>query len=156
MVQPNRMRTSEITTIQTGQDWPRQIGRFAVVGLVATLTHVGVALLAKYLCDLSPLNANLAGFTVAVGVSFQGHLRVTFRVQNPRWRHLYRFVVVSLASLAISSLITAACTRNGGDMKLAMAMVALIVPATSFLAARLWAFAALAVTAPDPQNGISP
>ena len=128
--------------------WPRpvwlgQLGRFAIVGLAATLTHVAVA--------LSPLQANLAGFIVAVALSFQGHLRVTFQVKAPQQYHLYRFVVLSLASLAISSLITAVGTRNGGDMRLVMAFVALIVPVASFFIARLWAFAIPGVTVPAPQ-----
>ncbi|WP_237272742.1 GtrA family protein [Sulfitobacter sp. M220] len=136
--------------------WPRpvwlgQLGRFAIVGLAATLTHVAVALLTTYQFALSPLQANLAGFIVAVALSFQGHLRVTFQVKAPQQYHLYRFVVLSLASLAISSLITAVGTRNGGDMRLVMAFVALIVPVASFFIARLWAFAIPGVTVPAPQ-----
>lgn len=125
--------------------WLDQLARFAVVGVIATLTHVAVALLATYQFALPPLQANLAGFIVAVGVSFQGHLRVTFRVRNPQRYHLYRFMVLSVTSLAISSLITAIGTRNGGDMWLAMVLVALIVPLSSFFVARLWAFAIPAV-----------
>nr|WP_309501327.1 GtrA family protein [uncultured Roseovarius sp.] len=131
------------------------MGRFAIVGGAATLTHVAVALLATYLFALPPLQANLAGFTIAFGVSFKGHLRVTFQVKDPQRYHLYRFAVLSLASLAISSLITAVGTRNGGDMRLVMAFVALIVPVASFFFARLWAFAVPAITVPDPQYGAS-
>ena len=134
--------------------WPRvawlgQLARFAVVGVAATITHVAVALLATYQFAIPPLQANLAGFIVAVGVSFQGHLRVTFRVENPQRYHLYRFLVLSVMSLAISSLITAIGVLNGADMRLVMVFVALIVPLSSFFIARLWAFAipAIVVTA---------
>ena len=126
--------------------WLGQLGRFAIVGMAATLIHVAVALLTTYQFALSPLQANLAGFIV----SFQGHLRVTFQVKAPQQYHLYRFVVLSLASLAISSLITAVGTRNGGDMRQVMAFVALIVPAASFFVARLWVFAIPGVTVPAP------
>ena len=139
-----------------GPVWLGQLGRFAVVGVAATLTHVGVALLATYLFGLPPLQANLAGFIIAVGLSFQGHLRVTFRVKDPQWWHLCRFIVLSVTSLAVSSLITAVCMRNGGDMRLAMALVAGVVPASSFLVARIWVFAGLAVTAPKSRYGVSP
>jgi len=139
-----------------GPVWLGQLGRFAIVGVAATLTHVGVALLTTYLFALSPLQANLAGFTVAVGVSFQGHLHVTFRVQDPQWRHLCRFIVLSVTSLAVSSLITALCTRSGGNIRLAMTLVAGVVPASSFLVARLWVFAGLAVAAPESRYGVSP
>ena len=121
--------------------WLDQLARFAIVGVAATMTHVAVALLATYQFALPPLQANLAGFALAVGVSFQGHLRVTFRVKNPQRYHLYRFLVLSVTTLAISSLITAIGTRNGADMRLVMVFVALIVPISSFFVARLWAFA---------------
>lgn len=121
--------------------WLGQISRFAIVGAVATLVHVFVALAVSSHFAFAPLVANLAGFCVAVAVSFWGHLRVTFRVAEPQRQHLYRFVVLSLASLAASSLITVVIIYLGGSMIVAMCLVTLIVPGVSFFAARLWAFA---------------
>ena len=74
---------------------------------------------------------------------------LAFRVENPQRYHLYRFLVLSVMSLAISSLITAIGVLNGADMRLVMVFVALIVPLSSFFIARLWAFAipAIVVTA---------
>ena len=137
--------------VQTDAVWLGQIARFAVVGVAATLTHVVVALLVTTMTGLAPLLANLAGFGVAVFVSFWGHLRVTFRVSDPQPQHLFRFIVLSLVSLVVSSLITALCTRAGGGMGLAMGLVTLIVPGASFLAARLWAFTNIT----GLRNGIS-
>lgn len=150
------MREATRQDHRTGPAWRGQLVRFAIVGVAATLTHVGIALLSTFLFALPPLQANLAGFTAAVGLSFLGHLRVTFRVQDPQWRHLCRFIVLSVTSLAVSSLITALCTRSGGGMWLAMALVAGVVPATSFLVARLWVFAVLAATVPGSKHGVSP
>ena len=127
--------------------WLGQISRFAVVGAVATLVHVSVALLVTSVFALAPLVANLAGFCVAVAVSFWGHLWVTFRVKEPRRQHLYRFIVLSLTSLSASSLITATLTYLGGSMFVAMSFVTLIVPGVSFFAAKLWAFATITAQA---------
>ena len=119
-----------------------QITRFACVGVAATLTHVVVALAVTWAFGFPPLLANFIGFCVAVFVSFWGHLRVTFRVANPQRRHLFRFTILSLVSLAVSTAITAAMTALGASMTMAMFAVGVVVPLASFLAARLWAFAA--------------
>lgn len=119
-----------------------QLTRFACVGVAATLTHVLVALAVTWAFDLLPLLANFIGFCVAVFVSFWGHLRVTFRVANPQRRHLFRFSILSLVSLAVSTAITAAMTAFGASMTMAMCAVGIVVPMASFVAARLWAFAA--------------
>jgi len=142
-------------TVRVHSAWIGQITRFAVVGAAATLIHVVVALLVTSAFALAPLVANLAGFSVAVAVSFWGHLRVTFRVEKPQRQHLYRFIVLSLVSLAVSSLITATWTYWGGSMIVAMSFVTLIVPSMSFVAARLWAFATVTgrAAALDSKNG---
>lgn len=120
-----------------------QVLRFAGVGVAATLTHILVALLTASVFALAPLLSNFAGFSVAVAVSFWGHLRITFQVQNPRPQHFYRFVTLSIVSLIVSSLLTASWIRQGGDMLGAMGLVAIVVPGLSFLAARLWTFVAI-------------
>ena len=114
--------------------------RFGAVGIVATLTHAVVALLVTAAFDLAPLFANLAGFSLAVILSFLGHLRITFRIQQPHTKHLFRFIALSLLSLGVSSSITALWTQNGGSMNMAMVLVVLIVPPCSYIAARFWAF----------------
>lgn len=121
-----------------------QLTRFACVGVAATMTHVLVALVVTWAFAFSPLVANFFGFCVAVFVSFWGHSRVTFRVAIPQRRHLFRFTVLSLVSLGVSSVITVAMTALGASMTMAMVAVGIIVPIVSFLAARLWAFAAIA------------
>lgn len=127
--------------IQIKAVWQEQILRFVAVGITATLTHILVALLASLIFDLAPLVANLSGFSVAVAVSYWGHLCVTFRVADPKPLHVIRFGILSLVSLAASSMLTAICIGIGGSMVDAMMLVALAVPGTSFLAARLWVFA---------------
>ncbi len=57
-----------------------QYGRFAVVGLVATLVHVFVYAASIEWLGQTPLAGNALGFAAGVNVSFLGHRRWTFAV----------------------------------------------------------------------------
>ncbi|MCX7558738.1 GtrA family protein [Sulfitobacter sp. F26204] len=117
-----------------------QILRFAGIGLCATFVHVAVALAVGLVFQIGPMVANLAGFSVAFGVSFLGHARFTFRVDAPDVVHLRRFLALSACSLVLSSAITALATGLGASLAQAMICVGFIVPALSFIGARFWAF----------------
>ena len=115
--------------------------RFAAVGGLATLVHVTVAMATRAGLALPDLVANFAGFAVAVLVSYTGHGRWTFAVPARHGAHLPRFVLTALLGLATSSLTVWAVThRAGGSFALAMALVVVIVPASTFLAMRYWVF----------------
>jgi len=125
----------------------RQLSRFASVGVVATLLHVTVALIAKEVISLPPQVANFTGFIAAVVVSFFGHARVTFEVKGYHAVRFARFVVVALAGLAASSSITFLVhTKGGQSFWLAMAITAAFVPLLTYFIARFWVFAALGKT----------
>jgi len=115
--------------------------RFAAVGGLATLVHVTVAMAARAGLALPELGANLAGFGAAVLVSYTGHARCTFAIDARHREHLPRFLLTALAGLASSSLTVWIVTeRAGGSFVLAMALVAVIVPSSTFLAMRHWVF----------------
>ena len=119
----------------------QQVPLFAIVGTAATLTHVVAALAARELAGLSPLQANFVGYLAAVGVSYLGNARFTFRravLQGPQFA---RFVVVSLAGLALTQALTWLLVEElGWPFWAGLAVVAVAVPALSFLLQRLWAF----------------
>ncbi|WP_180996041.1 GtrA family protein [Tabrizicola aquatica] len=126
-----------------------QILRFGGVGGVATLAHVLAALAAGLVLQLSPQQANLAGFLTAVLVSYFGHANYTFQAGRGASGQFLRFAVVALAGYAASSLTVALVTQALGlPFGLAMAAVAVVVPASSFLAMRSWVFAGREATAP--------
>ena len=119
----------------------RQVPLFAVVGVAATLTHVIAALAARELGDLSPLAANFVGYACAVGVSYLGNARFTFRRAVLHGPQFVRFVVVSLAGLALTQGLTwLLAERAGWPFWMALAVVAVAVPALSFVLQRVWAF----------------
>lgn len=119
----------------------RQLIRFGGVGGLATLTHVIVALAAQHWLPVSVQQANLLGFLAAVALSYVGHARFTFRAPVGSAAQVRRFAFLSLLGLATSSgTVWLVDTVLGLGFKLAMAIVAVLVPAATFLAMRLWVF----------------
>ncbi len=126
-----------------------QMVRFGGVGGLATLAHVIGALAAERILQLSPQPANLAGFLTAVLVSYFGHSHFTFRSGRGSSDRILRFVLVAVAGYATSSLTVAVGTQVLGlPFAMAMVAVAVIVPASSFLAMRFWVFGANSTSVP--------
>lgn len=120
------------------------VGKFALVGLLATLTHAAVAggLLQSGLLPAFP--ANIFGFLVAFGVSFSGHFFWSFshlRKGGTAWKSMRRFLVIAVSGFALNSTVLALWLELTPWPDLAGLMFSIaIVPALSFLGARLWAF----------------
>lgn len=124
-------------------DLRRQVPLFAIVGAAATLTHVAAALAARELAGLSPLVANFVGYACAVGVSYLGNARFTFRRAVLHGPQFARFVVVSLMGLALTQGLTWLLVEQAGwPFWAGLAVVAVAVPALSFVMQRVWAFRA--------------
>lgn len=119
----------------------QQIPLFAIVGAFATLTHVAVALIVREIGGLSPMAANFAGYLMAVGVSYTGNARLTFRRRALHAPQIVRFAAVSLAGLALTQGLTWGLVEElGWPFWLALGVIAVAVPAMSFVLSRLWAF----------------
>lgn len=119
----------------------QQVPLFAIVGVAATLTHVAAALAARELGGLSPMAANFVGYGCAVGVSYLGNARFTFRRAVWHGPQFIRFVAVSLLGLALTQGLTwLLVVRMGWPFWMGLSVVAVAVPALSFVLQRLWAF----------------
>jgi putative flippase GtrA len=119
----------------------RQLGRFASVGMAATILHVVVAIAASQL-GLPPQAANAAGFATALGLSYVGHGRFTFGTELEHHRHGPRFLATAGLGLALSSGLTQViAVWIGAPFAVAMGVVALAVPVATFLLCRIWVFA---------------
>lgn len=128
----------------------RQLARFSMVGLLATGIHVAVAWLAYRGLAFAPAAANAAGFVSAFLASYFGHHHWSFRRQGNHDIHLRRFLVVSLVAFLTSHAITLAVTGwLGFDYGLALLAIVAVVPASTYLASRFWAFAPVAAHVPD-------
>ncbi len=119
----------------------QQVPLFALVGVAATVTHLAVALGGREAAGLSPLAANLAGYLAAVGISYLGNARLTFRRRAWQGGQFARFLTVSLLGLGLTQALTwLLVMRLSWPFWAGLAVVAAAVPAMSFGLSRLWAF----------------
>lgn len=121
----------------------RQGASFAVIGLAATAVHVMSALAARQWIDASAMQANLVGYGAAVLVSYIGNARFTFGRAILAGGQFTRFLVVSLAGLAVTQAVTWLVVHGMGlPFRVALAVVVVVAPIVSFTLSRIWAFAA--------------
>ncbi|MBX2857565.1 MAG: GtrA family protein [Cellvibrionaceae bacterium] len=132
-----------MSSLQAKLDWPllRQLARFALVGIAATLTHYLVSIVCLEQLDWNVYLANLAGYCSAVGLSFVGHAKFTFRAQSSM-KVFSKFALVSLAALGLSELLLM-MLEAVFDLphRLAMLLVVATIPVFTFIASRLWVYA---------------
>lgn len=118
-----------------------QIAIFAGVGSCATVAHICVAWALMELSILEPYVANLTGACAAYFVSFVGNAVFTFGVRQRLPFYAVRYLAVSAASLVLTTLEVALVNRLAWPSYAYAAIVLLTVPPTTFLIAKLWAFA---------------
>lgn len=124
-----------------------QAGRFAIVGLAATATHVAIFFLLVSERGWGVWSGNVAGFTLAFAVSFAGHNRWTFRdpsaTRRDVRRRFARFVLVALIGLGLNLAVSHAAIHGFGlSAGAAAILMATLVPGLLFLLNRQWAFRA--------------
>lgn len=117
----------------------RQIASFGMIGVLATLTHVASAAALIELDQCPPLVANLAGAALAYVVSFLGNALYTFGVSERLGSAALRYLLVSLASAALTSIILIATQFLNLPILAYYALVLVTVPPTTFLLAKFWA-----------------
>jgi putative flippase GtrA len=123
-----------------------QLGRFGIVGALATLTHALAFAAAIEVGHARPLLANLLGFALALGLSFLGHCRWTFRAElagrRPEVSSMFlKFALVALTGLLLNSLIVVVVVeRLDLDYRLAILLMVTVVPLLLFWQSRRFAF----------------
>lgn len=118
-----------------------QLTRFASVGFFATGLHVLVATACANLFGLPALLSNAVGFAAAVTLSYLGHGRFSFETNLHHRVHGPRFLLTALTGLAVSSCLTQiTVVWLGAPFVAGMAVVALAVPASTYVLCRFWVF----------------
>jgi putative flippase GtrA len=126
-----------------------RIGRFAIVGVLATLLHSAVYSLLITVTPIAPLLANLLAFASALSMSFFGHQRWTFKEAGERAvahggsvAHFGRFFLTSVLGLALNSAAVYVVV-NGLGLEPIYAVVPMlfVVPPITFICMKLWVFA---------------
>jgi putative flippase GtrA len=123
----------------------RRFARFAVVGVIATVTHTAVFAVAIEAGSIEPVAANAVAFCVAVLVGYALNRRWTFAAHGGPDARLWRYVVGALAGLAVNSAIMFAVVHVAhGSPYLGLALALLVVPPLTFALNQLWVFRARA------------
>jgi putative flippase GtrA len=118
----------------------REIVCFGLVGVTATLVHYLTAIVAVEFAHLSVYVANLLGYAAALGVSFFGHSKLTFK-RRLSYYVFRRFLLVSLATFLGSELLLVGLEEYLQlSHRIAMVFVVLFVPPTSFILNKFWVY----------------
>jgi putative flippase GtrA len=119
----------------------REINAFVLVGVLATACYAAVTFATIQFGGLGPMSAGLIGYLASVGISYFGNSFLTFRRPPLHGPQFVRFATISLAGLAINQGITFVTVHAWGWPKLlAIIPVVLIVPASTFVMSKFWAF----------------
>jgi putative flippase GtrA len=120
----------------------RRVAWFLVVGGVASMVHWGVVVAMVEGTGARPLPANVVGWLVAVGVSFLGHHRLSFRGHPaPAAAAARRFVVVSACGFMLNQGAYAVLLATSGlSYALLLGLVLAGVALASYAASRWWVF----------------
>ena len=117
----------------------RQVGRFGVVGVAATLLDYAVLMALSQLAGVPVLYASAASYVVSLVFNYAASMRYVFthREGMSRGREFALFVVLSVIGLGINQVVMAACTAALG----ASAFAVTASKAVATAVAMVWNFA---------------
>ncbi|AUN95761.1 GtrA family protein [Pseudazoarcus pumilus] len=118
----------------------QRIVTFGMVGVAATITHVGSATALVSLLEGALFSSNIIGYGLGFLVSFCGHYVFTFSRMRGWSDALWRFGLVSLAGLVANQAALLTFERLGFAVFWNILFAALVVPPATFVASRWWAF----------------
>lgn len=117
------------------------LGRFGVVGSVATGIHMLVVSLIITSGIVPVLVANLIAFLTAFCFSFYGNYYWTFSSPGFRGRALRRFFLISASAFAVNTFVLATLLTTDYFSPTSSALVAAtVIPVITFLLSRNWGF----------------
>jgi putative flippase GtrA len=115
--------------------------RFAIVGLAATAVHVVAVWTILQTTSIPVYLATCCAFLIAFTVSFSGHYFWTFGAPGSPMRSLVRFFLISLTGFGTHLVLLAVLLHTGYFAPATCAVAAaMIVPAITYGASRLWGF----------------
>ena len=112
------------------------------MGVAAAAVHWGVAVGLVHWGGWQPLVSNVAGWVLAMAVSFSGHHWLTFGDRGAKVRQsLPRFFGLSTAGFAVNETAYALLIRAGVHRyDLALAVILVAVACLTFIVSRAWVF----------------
>lgn len=113
----------------------QKIRRYIIVGIGATLIHLGVAHLAlPYINNV--LKASFGGFSVAFAASYLGHKFYTF--SDAISGSAVKFFTVTFSSFLISLIFLSQLQAFSPPLALTISVI--IIPVINYILSRFWVF----------------
>lgn len=121
--------------------WRRMLW-FVLVGCAAAVVHWGCAVSLIAHGGLPPWAGNVVGWLLALGVSFGGHYRLTFRGHGtPLMTAARRFLLISATGFVLNSAIYALLLQwDAVHYGLWLATTLVLVAGLTYLLSHRWAF----------------
>jgi putative flippase GtrA len=117
-----------------------EVARFALIGIVSTLTYGASMLGFLQFTTINAIVANPLASLIAFIVSFMGHRYFTFRTGANWWAELGKFTPVALAQLVASQSIVTVTTLENWNPMIATVVVMFVIPISSYIVNKLWVF----------------
>lgn len=114
---------------------------FAGIGVVNTLVHGSVLVLAVEHLGAAVVLAHLIAFCVANLFSYVMNSRLTFKTNLSLARYV-RFFVASMLALGVTLILSWLIDHWGFHYLLGFLLIIVVVPIFSFMLIKFWAFAA--------------
>jgi putative flippase GtrA len=115
--------------------------RFLGVGVISTLTYLGVSLGLVALLRIDLRLANVISYLAGMAVSFFGHRHVTFRSRGRMASEGWRFIVTHGVNFTASTLLLMLMVDRWGINRVAAVIVTTVfIMAVSFAILQAWVF----------------
>ena len=126
---------------KTAQPLTALFGKFALVGVLNTFVHAATTIALVELLQVHPVPSSVAGFLLAVSVSFVLNTFWTFRQSDNLQQRFLRFLVVSVTAMLLNTLIMyVAVSVFEFHYLLGLLAVLLIVPIYNFTLNLKWSY----------------
>ena len=117
--------------------FPARLFKYGIIGVVATLIHIGVASAYIYTVNNSLFQSNVAGFLVAFVFSYIMQSVYVFE-HAISWRKAARYFIVQFGSLLAAIVISDMFTMLNSYVKTFLVVV--FMPLVTFLIHKFWTF----------------
>jgi putative flippase GtrA len=119
-----------------------RIFRFSLIGICATFVYILVSILANEILRITAVPASILAQLASFVVSYFGHSVYSFRVKADHSVFLWRFALITSLTFVLATSATWLVADVGRlSPRVAIAVVAVLIPLVSYLCNRFWVFA---------------
>ncbi|MEH2511972.1 putative flippase GtrA [Nitrobacteraceae bacterium AZCC 1564] len=116
--------------------------RFGLSGIAATLFYIALTNVLVLALHVPPVTASVCAYILSIGVSYILQSRFTFQVGRDSFDQIAKFVVTSIAGLAVSWCVMAWSTNlMAWPYFVGATIVCFLIPVANFFMFRGWVFA---------------